>query len=77
MAPATSFARCTRCFSLCGVMREKDARGGGWLNVLDQTCECGASSEDLVTASENEIQSIVAGTVMPLLVVVPDGWPGR
>jgi hypothetical protein len=77
MAPATSFARCTRCFSLCGVMREKDARGGGWLNVLDHTCECGASPEDLVTASEDEIQSIVAGIVMPLLVVVPDDWRGR
>ena len=77
MAPATSFARCTRCFSLCGVMREEDARTGGWLNVLDHTCECGAPPQDLVAASEDEIQRIMAGTVMPLLVVVPDDWPGR
>jgi hypothetical protein len=58
-------------------MRATDARGGGWLNVLDHTCECGGSPEDLVTASEDEIQSIVAGDVMTLLVVVPDGWLGR
>ena len=76
MAAATSFARCTRCFSLCGLVREKDARNGGWLNVLDQTCECGAPPENLVFASEDEIQRIVAGAVMPLLVVVPDGWRG-
>ena len=77
MVAATSFAHCTRCFSLCSVMREKVARSGGWLNVLDRTCKCGAPSEDLVAASEDEIRRIVAGTVMPLLVVVPDGWPGR
>ena len=77
MAAATSFAHCTRCFSLCCVMREKDARTDGWLNVLDDTCECGAPPKDLVSASEDEIQRIVDGAVMPLLVVVPDGWPGR
>ena len=77
MVSATSFARCTRCLSLCGVMCEKDARNGGWLNVLDRTCECGAPPKDLVAASEDEIQSIVAGATMPLLVVVPDGWPGK
>jgi len=27
--------------------------------------------------SEDEIQRIAAGTVMPLLVVVPDDWRGR
>ena len=77
MTSATIFARCTHCFSLCGVMHEKDARNGGWLNVLDRTCECGAPLEDLVAASEKEIQRIVAGAVMPLLVVVPDGWPDK
>jgi hypothetical protein len=25
--------------------REKNARGGGWLNVLDRTCECGTPPE--------------------------------
>ena len=77
MAASTSFARCTRCFSLCGIMREQDARDGGWLDVLDRTCECGASSEDLVAVSKDEIEGIVAGTDMPLLVVAPDGWPGQ
>ena len=77
MASTTSFGRCTHCLSLCGIMREKDARDGGWLNVLDRTCECGAPPEDLVAASESEIQCIVAGTVIPLLVVVPDGWSGK
>ena len=77
MAASTSFARCTRCFSLCSIMREKDARDARWLNVLDRTCECGAPSEDLVAASKDEIERIVAGTDMPLLVVVPDGWPGK
>jgi hypothetical protein len=77
MAAATRFAHCTHCFSLCGVVREKDARNGGWLNVLDQTCGCGAPPEDLLAASEDEIQRIVAGAVMPLLVVVPDDWRGR
>jgi len=71
------FVRCTHCLNLCGIMREKDARDGGWLNVLGRTCVCGAPPQDLVVASEEEIQRIVAGTVMPLLVVVPDGWPGR
>jgi hypothetical protein len=77
MATSTSFARCTHCFSLCSIMREKDAHDGGWLNVLDRTCECGAPSEDLVAASKDELECIMAGTSMPPLVVVPDGWPGK
>ena len=70
MAAATSFARCMRCFSLRSIIREKDARDGGWLNVLDRACECGAPSEDLEAASKDETKRIVAGTDMPLLVVV-------
>ena len=77
MASVASFARCTRCLSLCGIVREKDAQDGGWLDVLDRTCECGAPSENLVAASYDEIQRIEDGTVMPLLVVVPDGWVGK
>jgi len=58
-------------------MHEEDARNDGWLSVLGRTCECGAPPEDLLAASEDDIQHIVAGAVMPLLVVVPDGWRGR
>jgi len=76
MATVTSFAHCRCCSSICAVIRKTAALSGGWLSVLDWTCECGAPPTDLVPASEDEIQRIVAGTTMPLLVVVPDDWPG-
>ena len=77
MALATAFAHCRCCSSICGVMRKAEAQSGGWLSVLDWTCECGAPPTDLVPASEDQIQRVIAGTIVPLLVVVPDSWPGE
>jgi hypothetical protein len=77
MPHGTPFARCTRCGTVCGVMRTSDARAGGWLAVLDRSCPCGASVEDLVPATEDEaMRGTPSGAVLPI-VVVPDGWPKR
>jgi hypothetical protein len=75
MPQGTPFARCTRCNQICGVMRATDARASGWLAVLDRTCSCGASVEDLVPATEGEaVRGTSSGAVLPI-VVVPDRWP--
>jgi hypothetical protein len=50
------FARCTRCGAACGVMPFADARAGGWLAVLDHACGCGASVDELASATEEEIR---------------------
>jgi hypothetical protein len=58
-------------------MRATDARAGGWLAVLDRSCTCGASVEDLVPATDGEtVRGTPSGDVLPI-VLVPDGWPKR
>jgi hypothetical protein len=57
-------------------MRTSDARFGGWLEVLDRTCICDASTEDLVPATQNEAQRVV-GRAELAVVLVPDDWPGE
>jgi hypothetical protein len=56
-------------------MRTSDARFGGWLEVLDRTCICGASTEDLVPATLREAER-VGGRAELAVVLVPDDWPG-
>jgi hypothetical protein len=56
-------------------MRTSDARFGGWLAVLDRTCICGASTEDLVPATLREAER-VGGHAELAVVLVPDDWPG-
>jgi hypothetical protein len=57
-------------------MRTSDARFGGWLEVLDRTCICDASTEDLVPATQNEAQRVV-GRAELAVVLVPDDRPGE
>jgi len=57
-------------------MRFADARAGGWLAVLDYVCGCGASVDELVTATEEDLLRTTPSGAVLGLVVVPDGWPG-
>jgi hypothetical protein len=70
----TTFARCTACNASVRVMREREARAGGWLSAVDPTCRCGASHEHLVPTPEGETQQLL-GPGMPAVVMVPDEWP--
>ena len=54
-------------------MRTSDARFGGWLEVLDRTCICGASTEDLVPATLSEAAR-AGGHAELAVVLVPDDW---
>ena len=67
------FARCTRCGAACGVMPFADARAGGWLAVLDHACGCGASVDELASATEEEIRHATPSGAALGLVLVPDG----
>jgi hypothetical protein len=59
-------------------MRDSDARAGGWLTLLDRTCSCGASADQLVPATEDDVlRPTPKGAVLPPIVLVPDDWPGR
>ena len=68
----TPFARCTRCNQICGVMRATNVRAGDWLALLDRSCTCGASVEDLVPAvNDKAMRGTLSDAVLPI-VLVPD-----
>ena len=70
------FARCTRCLTVCGVMRATDARAGGSLAAIDPACRCGAPSESLLPISAEEAQQLL-GRGVPPVVLVDDAWPAK
>ena len=71
-----AFARCPACQTICGVMNGSEARDGGWLDVLDLTCTCGAAPERLRLVGEEEAVLAMEGGALPPLVLVKNGWRG-
>jgi hypothetical protein len=57
-------------------MRASDARAGGWMALLDRTCSCGATADQLVPATQDEALLAAPTGVTLAIVLVPDGWPG-
>ena len=77
MRPLAPFARCTRCGTICGVMRQTEARVGAWLGVLDRACLCGATPAELEPIAENEAQLLTPHGAVLAIVLIPDDWPSK
>ena len=76
MRSLTPFARCTRCGTICGVMRQTEAKAGAWLGVLDRACLCGALAAELEPIAEDDARPLVPHGAVPDVALIIGSMTG-